>query len=111
VDSLAQYEKSKKVSVVLIHCRNGLWYSATKQELDALFDEALMDQGVSGPTQLEEKLGVDRTPILFPDLPLSSALPHFRRWPLLPISNRALRGSLEGCLSLEDVLKRYQKKG
>jgi len=54
-------------------------------------------------------LGPERTPVLFPDLPLSSALPHFQRWPLLPITNRAMRGSLEGVVSLQDVLNRYQR--
>ncbi len=58
---------------------------------------------------LEQKLGPERTPVLFPDLPLASALPHFQRWPLLPVTNRALRGSLEGAVSLEDVLHRYQQ--
>ena len=55
-------------------------------------------------------LGPERTPILFPDLPLSSALPHFQRWPLLPVTNRALRGSLEGVVTLDDVLHRYQER-
>ena len=62
------------------------------------------------PTQtLAERLGPERTPILFPDLPLSSALPHFERWPLLPITNRAMRGSLEGAVSLQDVLNPLPK--
>lgn len=59
---------------------------------------------------LEGRLGPERTPILFPDLPLSSALPHFRRWPVLPITNRAVRGALEGTVSLEDVLRRFQQR-
>jgi CIC family chloride channel protein len=59
---------------------------------------------------LEQRLGAERTPILFPDLPLAAALPHFRRWPVLPITNRAVRGALEGTVSLEDVLRRYQER-
>jgi len=59
---------------------------------------------------LEQRLGKERTPILFPDLPLSAALPHFRRWPLLPITNRAVRGALEGTVSLDDILRRYQQR-
>jgi CIC family chloride channel protein len=58
---------------------------------------------------LEQRLGEERTPVLFPDLPLSAALPHFQRWPLLPVTNRAVRGALEGTVSLEDVLRRYQQ--
>ncbi len=59
---------------------------------------------------LEQCLGPERTPVLFPDLPLASALPHFRRWPLLPVTNRAARGALEGVVSMTDVLERYQAR-
>ena len=48
--------------------------------------------------------------MLFPDLALSSALPYFHRWPLLPVMNRAARGALEGTITLEDVLRRYQQE-
>ena len=47
--------------------------------------------------------------MIFPDQQLSNALPHFRRWPLLPVMNRAMRGAIEGVLSLNDVLQRYQQ--
>jgi chloride channel protein, CIC family len=70
---------------------------------------ASLSSGQEGLT-LEQRLGAERTPVLFPDLPLSSALPHFQRWPLLPITNRAIRGSLEGVVSLQDVLNRYQQQ-
>ena len=114
--SLAQYGDGKAMQVVLIQCNDGLWYVAKREELEALFSEATAD--ATGETQdaapevlsLAERLGPERTPILFPDLPLSSALPHFRRWPLLPITNRAMRGSLEGVVSLQDVLNRYQQQ-
>ncbi len=99
--SLAQYNEPV---LALVHCSDGLWYTATKQELAALTAE------LQTGTQLEARLGAERTPVLFPDLPLSSSLPHFQRWPLLPITNRALRGSLEGAVSLEDVLRRYQQR-
>jgi CIC family chloride channel protein len=72
--------------------------------LQAIFAKADEDP----VTSLEARLGTERTPILFPDLPLSSTLPHFKRWPLLPITNRAMRGALEGTVSMSDVLKRYQ---
>jgi chloride channel protein, CIC family len=108
--SLTQYGEIQNLSVILIHCRDGLWYAATKQELDTLAAEMSMDRVVFNTAHLDEKLGPERTPVLFPDLPLSSALPHFQRWPLLPVINRALRGALEGAVSLEDVLKRYQQR-
>jgi CIC family chloride channel protein len=114
--SIAQYEESKEVSVVLVHCPDGLWYAATRDELDALATALAKLETPTDPREehltlsLAEQLGPERTPVLFPDLPLASALPHFQRWPLLPITNRAMRGSLEGAVSLQDVLDRYQKR-
>jgi chloride channel protein, CIC family len=114
VKSLAQYGESKDVSVVLIHCPDGLWYAATREELEALASPSGDDETVASANRaavtLAGRLGQERTPVLFPDLPLSSALPHFQRWPLLPVTNRAMRGSLEGAVSLQDVLSRYQKR-
>jgi chloride channel protein, CIC family len=59
-------------------------------------------------TPIQRALKPDRCPQLFPDMPLDSALHYFPRWPLLPISNRASRGTLEGALTLDDVLRRYR---
>jgi CIC family chloride channel protein len=119
IKSFAQYEDHKTAPVVLIHCSDGLWYSAKREELEVLFSHLIADSSGESPdatsadgstVTLEQALGPERTPILFPDLPLSCALPHFHRWPLLPITNRAMRGSLEGAVSLQDVLNRYQQQ-
>jgi len=119
IQSFAQYEDSRTASVVLIHCSNGLWYAARREELETLFSHSTAASSGQSPDAtstdqstrtIEQALGSERTPILFPDLPLSSALPHFQRWPLLPITNRAMRGSLEGVVSLQDVLNRYQQQ-
>jgi chloride channel protein, CIC family len=118
VKSLAQYGDSKDIPAVLIHCPDGLWYVATRDELHALVTahgNGIRKMSADLPDEhltlsLAEQLGPERTPVLFPDLPLSSALPHFQRWPLLPVTNRAMRGSLEGAVSLQDVLNRYQKR-
>lgn len=103
--AIAQYGTTAKDAPVLIHCLDGLWYTARRSDLDRLLAQATSPSAV-----LNDLLGPDRTPILFPDLPLSSALPHFQRWPLLPVTNRALRGSLEGAVTLGDVLGRYQQR-
>ena len=108
--SLANGGELKDLSAILIHCGDDLWYTATKRELDALLAEVSIDEVAFNTARIEEKLGAERTPILFPDLPLSSTLPYFQRWPLLPVTNRALRGTLEGAVSLEDVLRRYQQR-
>ncbi len=119
IKCLAQYEASKTTPVVLVQCSDGLWYAAKREELEAIFSDVPNASSGEPPTatsperstlSLDQRLGSERTPILFPDLPLSSALPHFQRWPVLPITNRALRGSLEGAVSLEDVLNRYQQQ-
>jgi len=119
----SQYAESP-APAVLVHCTDGLWYAATRAEMAAILTGSA-PQSESAPAApaepaagagpdpnaiLEQRLGSERTPVLFPDLPLASALPHFRRWPLLPVTNRAVRGALEGTVSLEDVLKRYQQR-
>lgn len=104
---VAEHSGLEPASALLIHCSNGLWYAARYDELQGIFART----GETDPSApLEKQLGSDRTPILFPDLPLSSTLPHFKRWPLLPIANRAMRGALEGTISQSDVLKRYQRR-
>jgi CIC family chloride channel protein len=91
--------------ILLIQCSDNTWYAARQAELQAALAE-LTDADTQA--SLEQRLGPERTPHIFPDQQLANALPHFRRWPLLPVSNRAMRGALEGVLTLEDVLKRYQ---
>ncbi len=70
---------------------------------------ATLAMSCPGDTTLQRALPPERTPLLFPDLPLDTALRYFSRWPLLPVSNRAGKGRLEGMVTLEDVLARYQK--
>jgi chloride channel protein, CIC family len=117
--SLAQYEDVNRASVVLVQCSDGLWYAAKRDELEELFLDTVTttDNTATDPAEaqgssntLAERLGPERTPVLFPDLPLSSALPHFQRWPMLPVTNRAMRGSLEGVVTLKDVLDRYHQQ-
>ena len=101
---LAQYENLRDIPTFLVHCPDGLWSSIRREDLQELLTKAPAGE------RLCEQLGPERTPILFPDLPLASALPHFQRWPLLPITNRAMRGALEGTVSLDGILKRYQQR-
>jgi len=115
--ALAQYGDSNDATPVLVHCTDGFWYVATWREIESLLVAPVLDPisateatPVDPNAILQDRLGPERTPVLFPDLPLASALPHFRRWPLLPITNRAMRGALEGTVSLDGVLKRYQQR-
>jgi CIC family chloride channel protein len=106
-EAIAGYAGLADGAAVLVHCGDGLWYVATRAELEGKLAASV--DGEEAET-LEARLGPERAPVLFPDLPLASALPHFRRWVLLPVTNRALRGAIEGVLSLEDVLRRYQQR-
>jgi CIC family chloride channel protein len=89
-------------AALLIRTWDGFWYAMPAAELTNAMATFTPD------TRLLRVLRSDRTPTLFPDLALDSALPHFPRWPLLPIHNRASRGTLEGVVALEDVLSRYR---
>lgn len=91
-----------RASVFLVQLTGGSWYAMTVDELTGA-------AAVLAPeTPVERALKSDRVPTLFPDLPLDNALPYFPRWPLLPVQNRASRGKLEGILTLNGVLNRYQ---
>jgi chloride channel protein, CIC family len=89
--------------VLLVKLRDGSWYSMTRGEYTSIVATQ------SPETALERTLKPDRIPLLFPDMPLDSAIPDLARWPILPIQNRASKGTLEGVVSLEDVLGRYQQ--
>jgi chloride channel protein, CIC family len=107
---LEQYGDLRAAPAMLIHCSDGLWYAARRDELEAILKPEPTAAPEAEAETLEHRLGAERTPLLFPDLPLASALPHFERWPLLPVTNRAVRGALEGAVSLDDVLRRYQQR-
>jgi chloride channel protein, CIC family len=118
-ESLSRYSGDRNAAAVLVQCSDGLWYAARTEELEKRFSEQATSEPGDGSNAheahrgertLEELLGLERTPLLFPDLPLASTLPHFQRWPMLPITNRAMRGSLEGVVTLQDVLNRYQRQ-
>jgi chloride channel protein, CIC family len=87
---------------ILIHLWDGSWYAMGKAELT---NSAAIHTAV---TPIEKVIKTDRAPILFPDLPLDTTLRYFARWPLLPILNRADKSKLEGVVTLEDVMGRYQ---
>ncbi|SFS18206.1 chloride channel protein, CIC family [Granulicella pectinivorans] len=108
---LEQNQEAAAAPAVLIQCSDSTWYAANQKELRDWALEIDEEDKPGAHVLLQERAGTERTPLIFPDQPLSNALPHFRRWPILPVSNRAMRGALEGVLSLDDVLKRYQRSG
>ena len=75
----------------LVSLADGTWYAMSAEELTSATAAFTLD------TAIQHALQADRTPPLFPDMPLDSALHYFPRWPVLPILNRANRGTLRGC--------------
>jgi CIC family chloride channel protein len=86
----------------LVRLSDGSRYAISADEL------AAAAAALTPETPIQRVIKSDRTPQLFPDMPLDSALHYFPRWPLLPISNRASRETLEGVVTLDDVLSRYR---
>jgi CIC family chloride channel protein len=99
----AETLSASHVPACLIQLWDGTCYAMTSDELISASATLTPD------APLERAVSTERVPVLFPDMPLDSALPHFQRWPLLPVMNRAIKGKIEGIVSLEDVLRRYQK--
>ncbi len=92
--------KKQKSELALVRCHDNRWYVLTANEAAKAAQSSVV--------QIEAALPEDRAPLLYPDLALDETLPHFLRWPILPIVNRAVSGLLEGTVSQNDVLQCYQ---
>lgn len=98
--TVAEAMKKQKSDLALVRCRNNRWYVLQASELaKTIHTDAL---------HIEATLPNERTPLLYPDLALDETLPYFRRWPILPVVNRAVSGLLEGVVSQNDVIQCYQ---
>jgi len=93
-----------RADCILVRLKDGSWYVMTAQELTAALNSRAPE------LRIRDVIPAERVPLLFPDLPLDSTLPHFARWPLLPVRNRAVKGQLEGVVTAQDVLNTYQRK-
>lgn len=105
-DTLAvvdQYMREAKMPACFIRIEDGSWYVMTRDELDKALVTHEQD------IQAAAAITSERTPNLFPDMPIDSAIPHLARWSILPIQNRAARGTLEGTITLTEILARYQR--
>jgi CIC family chloride channel protein len=89
--------------VLLVRFPTGRWADIPRKDLPAI--------ALAHPreTQLREILSTARLPILHPDQRLDDALRFIQGHPLLPVVGRAGSRSLEGVLSLPDILAAYQK--
>ncbi len=102
IQSVSEAMAREHATASLVRLSDGSWYALSSDEL------ASATATLTPEAPVQRALKADRTPSLFPDLPLDSALHFFPRWPVLPVLNRASRGTLEGVLTLNDVLRRYQ---
>ena len=109
--SFEEHAEAAEAPAVLVQCTDERWYVAKQEEMQQLFRELCDDSTDAAQRMLQDRLGQERTPLIYPDQPLFSVLPYFQRWPILPVSNRALRGALEGIVTLEDVLRSYSAQG
>lgn len=85
----------------LIHVSRAGWYILATADLDALSGRR--------DSPLRTLIPVRPMPFLHPDHSLETALRYVERWPVIPVVNRADFSQLEGVVSKEDVLSRYQE--
>ena len=95
----------QKSDQALVRCRINRWYVLTQAEATKI---AAVIAPTNAISQIEDFLPSERVPVLYPDLALDETLPHFHRWPVLPIVNRAVSGVLEGVVTQHDVLECYR---
>jgi CIC family chloride channel protein len=104
VQTVAEALTTGAANVCLIHVWDGSWYAMRAEELTSASAMLTPD------STLERVLPPERVPVLFPDMPLDRALPYFSRWPVLSVMNRARHGAIDGVITLEDVLRRYEQQ-
>ena len=88
--------------VFLVRMAPSGWSCLTRDLLERLIKEG------KGALTLASVLPTKRLPYLYPDLPLDSALRHVSEAELIPVVNRADLRMLEGVVTRNDVLTRYQ---
>jgi CIC family chloride channel protein len=96
-------EVLEEKNAVLIRLPDDTWYVLSAIEIEQALNSHPPD------TPIEKILPLERVPLLFPDMPLDRTLPHFSRWVILPVRNRASKGMLEGIVTSQDVLKTYEQ--
>lgn len=78
------------------------WNAISRNELKIMLSEG------KGEMTLRSVLPIRHMPYLHPDYRLEAALKYVDQWQLVPVVSRADTRKLEGVISKEDVLRRYQ---
>lgn len=105
LDEVFQGWDAKLPEVRLVRMDPTGWSSITRQALETMVKEG------KGDLTLGSALTGKQILFLHPDNPLETALRYVDRWPLLPVVSRADFRKLEGVISQQDVLRRYQLFG
>jgi CIC family chloride channel protein len=101
VADAAQQMKGFALEFALVHARPGGWKLISKEQLAAISAEGKVDVTL-------RSIPIRQIPNLHPDHPLELALRYVDRWAVVPVVNRADFSQLEGVVSKQDVLARYQ---
>ena len=88
---------------VLVDDRPNGWSLTTLFELRTARDEG------KGDAELRDIMGKKRAPHLYPDHKLETVLLHIEDWELLPVIHRADPYLVVGVVSLDDVMKAYER--
>ena len=90
---------------ILVRRHRTGWSTVSSRDLRTKLSEG------NGELSVLSALPIREIPYLHPDHSLDVAMRYVYRWPVLPVVSRADLGKLEGVISKEDVLKRYQSVG
>jgi CIC family chloride channel protein len=105
VQRAAMQAENSASDTLLVRMSPAGWNSVNVSELRTMIGE-----GKSEMT-LRSVLPIRHLPYLHPDHPLDVALRYVDRWPILPVVSRADFRQLEGIVTKQSVLKRYQVFG
>jgi len=101
VDANARRIQDSTDPAFLVRMHPSGWSIITREQLQRLFQEG------KGELMLGSVLPPQPLPILYPDLPLDSALRYVNDSALVPVVNRANSFQLEGVVSRDSVFQKY----
>lgn len=90
---------------LLVSAPDGTWSGITTAELQARVDEG------GAHYSLRSILVGKQMPWVHPDHLLEVALRHINDWPFIPVLHRANFRSLEGIISVDDILRTFRRAG
>jgi CIC family chloride channel protein len=99
--ALRRLDGVEEENILVRRHRTG-WSTVSSRDLRTRLSEG------NGELTVMRVLPMREIPYLHPDHSLDIAMRYVYRWPVLPVVSRADLGKLEGIISKEDVLKRYQ---